>query len=82
MICDSNWVVKFGDDLQQHRAGEVIAGLGVAHLELLAVDHELTHLFERDIARNLGVVQTAIRVFLDDADLCHAAKLTEFAAAR
>src|SRR5581483_5415797 len=70
-----------GDDLEQHGAGQVVAGLGVADFELLAVDDELPHFFERDVARNFGVVETPIRIFLDDANLCHAAKLADCAAA-
>src|SRR5690606_39767063 len=56
-----------GDDLQQHLAGEVVAGLGVAHLEVLAVDDQLSHVLDRDVAGDLGVVEATVRIFLDDA---------------
>ena len=69
------------DDLEQDRAGQVVAGLGVADLELFVVEHELAHLFERDVARNLGVIQPPVRVLLDGAQLCHAATLAEYAVA-
>jgi len=60
-----------GDDLQQHLAGQVLAGLGVAHLEGLAIHDQLAHVFDGDVTRDLGVVQAAVRVLLDDARFAH-----------
>src|SRR5687768_5598607 len=59
------------DDLQEHAAGEVFPGLGVADLELLAVDDELAHILDRDVAGDPRVVQTTVRIFLDDACCWH-----------
>src|SRR5690606_5677747 len=63
-----------GDDLQQHLAGEVVAALGVADLEVLAIDDELADVFDGDVARDVGVVEAAVRILLDDARLGHGAK--------
>src|SRR5690606_21065635 len=60
-----------GDDLQHHAAGEVLAGARIAHLEVLAFDDELAHVLDGDVTGNLGVVQTPVRILLDDAH-CHA----------
>ncbi len=60
-------VLVLGDDLQQHRTGQVVAGLGVADFELFVVDDQLAHVLQRDVAGDLGVVETTIRVLLDDA---------------
>jgi hypothetical protein len=61
-----------GNDLQQHRAGQVVAALRIANLELLAIHDQLAHVLQRDVTGDLGVVQTPIGIFLDDAVLCHA----------
>ena len=55
-----------GDDLQQHRAGQVLVGLGVADFEGLAGQHQLPHFLQRDVAGDAGVVETTVGVFLDD----------------
>src|SRR5690606_31604641 len=55
----------FGDDLQQHLPGQVLAGAGVADLERHAVEDELAHVLQRDVAGNAGAVQPAVRVLLD-----------------
>src|SRR5690554_4757787 len=60
-----------GDDLQQDRAGQVFAALGVADLELLTVHDQLADVLDRDVARNLGVVQAAVGVLLDDPGRGH-----------
>src|SRR5579875_1130555 len=70
-----------GNDLQQHRPRQVFVRLGVANFEGLAGQHQLPHFFQRDVAGDAGVVQAAIRVFLDDARWCHAAKVARVAAA-
>src|SRR5690606_34326464 len=62
-----------GDDLQQDRAGQVLAGLGVADLELLAVEDQLPDVLDGDVARDLGVVETPVRVLLDDSGRAHGA---------
>jgi hypothetical protein len=55
------------DDLQQDRAREVIARLRVLHLEHLVPEDQVLHFRERDVRGRLGVVETAVRVLLDDA---------------
>ena len=54
------------DDLGQDRAGDVIAGARVLDLELGAVLHHGRQMIERHIAGGLGIVETPVRVFLDD----------------
>src|SRR5438445_708489 len=56
------------------------SGIGGANFKLIAIEHELPDFLKRDVARNLGVVETAIRIFLDNACLCHAANLAGSAA--
>src|SRR3546814_5625840 len=63
-----------GDDLQQHLPGQVVAALGVADLEVLAIDDQLADILDGDVARNVGVVEATVRIFLDDARLGHGAK--------
>lgn len=61
------------DDLKQDRAGQVVAGLGVADLEVLSVDDQLADVFDGDVAGDLGVVETAVGVLLDDPGRSHGA---------
>ena len=68
------------NDLRQHRAGEVFAGLGVIDHEVGAILYHLAQVVERDIAARRGVVEPPVGVFLDDdgvvarrAFLCHGA---------
>src|SRR5690606_6756855 len=71
-------LLVLGDDLQQHLPGQVLAALGVADLEVLAVDDQLADVLDGDVARNVGVVEATVRILLDDARLGHGAKaLTE-----
>ena len=63
----------FGDDLQQHLSSEVFAGACIAHFEILAIDDQVPDILDRDVARHLGVVETTIRIFLDDAGRSHRA---------
>src|SRR5690554_1140220 len=64
-------LLVLGDDLQQHLAREVGAGLGVDHLEFLPVNDQLAHVLDGDVAGDLGVVEAAVRVLLDDAGRAH-----------
>ncbi len=73
-------VFMLGDDLQQDRSGQILAGLGVADLEFLPVNDQLAHFFQRYVAGDFGVVETPVRVLLDDAGLRHSATLTDRAA--
>ena len=53
------------DDLRQHRAGDVLAGLGVVDDEILArLDHG-GEVFERHVGAGAGVVEPPVGVFLD-----------------
>src|SRR5690606_14208212 len=67
-------LLVLGDDLQQHLPGQVLAALGVADLEVLAVDDQLADILDGDVAGNVRVVEAAVRIFLDDARLGHGAK--------
>ena len=58
------------DDLQQDAAREVIARLRVAHHEVVAREHHLLHVGERDVAAGLGVVEPPVGVLLEDARAC------------
>ena len=55
------------DDLQQDRAGQVVAGLGVDDLEFDVLQHHLLDVGERDVAAVGRVVEPAVRVLLDHA---------------
>jgi hypothetical protein len=57
--------------LQQDLAAQVIAALGIHHLELLLVQHQLLDIRQRDVGAGLGVVQAAVRVLLDEAGAGH-----------
>src|SRR5687768_17730254 len=45
-------LLVLGDDLQQHLPGQVVAGLGVADLELHAFHDQLAHILDRDVTRD------------------------------
>ena len=56
------------DDLQQDASRQVLAGLGVAHLEGARPSSTIAFTSaQRDVARDLGVVQAAVRILLEDA---------------
>ena len=54
------------DDLGQHRAGDVLAALGVIDHELAALLHHVLQIVERHIGAGRGVVEPPVGVFLDD----------------
>ena len=54
------------DDLGQHRAGDVVAGLGVVDDEVDLVLYHLRQMIERDVGRGGGVVEPPVGIFLDD----------------
>jgi hypothetical protein len=56
----------FENDLGEGHRGEIVAGGGVDHRDLLAGPDHLLQLFERDVPALLGVVELAVRVPLDD----------------
>ena len=58
-------VLLLEDDLGQHRAGDVLAGLGVVDDEILARLHHDGEVFERHIGAGAGVVEPPVGVFLD-----------------
>ena len=53
------------DDLRQHRAGDVVAGLGVVDEEILAVLHHRREILERHIGAGAGIIEPPVGVFLD-----------------
>ena len=61
------------DDLQKDAAGDVLLGLGILHAEIHVLENQLTHVFQGDIAADFRVVETAVRILLDDACLAHEA---------
>ena len=64
------------DDLEEDAAGEIVTGLGIDHLENFKLEHQILDIPQRDLGARLGIVQTAIGVFLDQANwLGHAATL-------
>jgi hypothetical protein len=60
------------DDLQQDAAGEILPALGVNHLELLVLQHQLLDVGEGDVGTGSGVVQAPVRIFLDQSGVGHA----------
>ena len=62
-------VFLFEDDLGQHRAGDVVAGLGVIDEEILAVLDHRGEVFERHIGAGAGIIEPPVRVFLDRGGL-------------
>ena len=62
-------VFLFEDDLRQHRAGDVVAGLGVIDEEILAIFHHRSEIFERHIGAGTGIIEPPIGVFLDRGGL-------------
>lgn len=69
-LCAKDWVAAIffiGDDLQQDAAGNVVACVFIDDLESVTLEHQIAHFFQRDVAADFGVVQTAIGVLLDDA---------------
>src|SRR5688572_24198241 len=59
-------VLFLEDDLGQHLARDVFAGAGVAHFELDALFDHVAQMIERHVARCLGIVEAAVRVFFYD----------------
>ena len=58
-------VLLLENDLGQHRAGDVLAGLGVIDHEILAALDHGGEIFERHIGAGAGVVEPPVGVFLD-----------------
>ena len=54
------------NDLGEDRAGDVLAGARILHLELGALLHHRRQVIERHIAGGLGVVETPVGIFFDD----------------
>src|SRR3546814_2325851 len=60
-----------GDHLQQDAAGDVVMRALVLDTELHILPHQLTNFLERDVAADVRVVEAAVRILLDDADVGH-----------
>jgi hypothetical protein len=58
-------VFLFEDDLGQHRAGNVVAGLGVIDQKILALFHHGREIFERHIGAGAGIIEPPVSIFLD-----------------
>ncbi len=50
----------------EHRVGQVVAGLGVVDDEVLVVANHLGQIVQRHVGAGLGIVETPVRVLLDD----------------
>jgi hypothetical protein len=59
-------LLLFHDDLRQHVVRDVLIGLGIDHHELAPLARHLRQQFERDIARGFGIIESSVRIFLDD----------------
>ena len=55
----------FVDDLQQNRAGQVIAAGDVNDLEFLALYDELAKIRDRDVTADFGIVKPPVGILLD-----------------
>ena len=65
-VCPPDATFLLDDNLCQHRMGQVVAGFGIKHNEVaLGADH-LSQVVESDVGAGLGVVESPVRVFLDD----------------
>src|SRR5664279_252310 len=58
-------VLLLGNDLRQHRARDVLAGLGVKDDEILAFLHHGGEVLECDVCAGPGIVEPPVGVFLD-----------------
>ena len=59
----------FENDLKENAPSEVFTGLRIDHLEIFVPEHQLLHVGQRDVRTGASVIQPAIRVFLDQAQL-------------
>src|SRR3954453_5271796 len=57
------------DDLGKYGAGDVVAGLGVVDQEIFAVLDHGGEVFQRHVSARPGVIEPAVRVFLDGGGL-------------
>src|SRR5262245_55314116 len=64
-------MLLLSDDLEQDRTGDVFLALFVDHDEIDFFHHEATDVRERDVPTLNRVVETTIRVLLDDSRLAH-----------
>ena len=53
------------DDLGQHRAGDVLVGLGVVDDEILSAFHHLREIGQGHVGARRGIVEPAVGVFFD-----------------
>ena len=53
-------------DLSENLSGDVLSGPRIADLEFGAFLHHIAELFERDVGRRTGVVESAIGIFFYD----------------
>src|SRR3546814_5126641 len=56
-------------DLRQDIVGDVLPALGVNDAEIASFTHHRAENRERDVAVAFGVVETTVRIFLDDNDI-------------
>jgi hypothetical protein len=63
------FLLLLDDDLGQHRAGDLFAGLGVKDHKILAAFDHRGEVFERDVGAGASVVEPPVGVFLDSNGL-------------
>ena len=67
------------DDLQQNLTRQIFATADVENLDRLTVNDQAADVIQRDVRRDRRVIETAIRILLDNAGLvCHLNDLLDY----
>ncbi|KAF4516595.1 hypothetical protein B566_EDAN003342 [Ephemera danica] len=59
----------FEDDLQENAAGQILTGFGIDDLECFELQHQILDVTQSNVGACVGIVETAVRVFLDQTNL-------------
>ncbi|MGY4282856.1 hypothetical protein ACVWXO_002076 [Bradyrhizobium sp. LM2.7] len=62
-------VLLLENDLGEHGAGDVVAGLGIVDQEVFAVLDHGGEVFQRHVSTRSGIIEPPVRVFLDGGGL-------------
>src|SRR5690606_32249337 len=54
------------NDLRQNRVGQVLAGLGIVHDKIPVGPYHRRKILQRHVRARLRIIETPVRVFLDD----------------
>jgi len=65
-------LLEFGDDLEQHGAGNILLAAFIDNAEFNPVQYQPPDIVQCDVAALHRVVESPIWVLLDDANLAHA----------